>query len=233
MASRTGRWSMLLLLGGALFLVGLGAWFLGGDGDLPIEPAPTPLAATPSVIGTPDTSVVAPTAEAALNAASLLDRTFARDDEALSVLPEAVRRRMTPAAAAREYFDSSATFDYRGFSTPEVRAAEYALVRVLLERMTGPAHAGLRSLLAEYQSTIRREPAANWLWRQEHVVESAALLEEVDDAARVSVVVRFTRWFADGGNAQVRSALLLELARDAFGVWRISGWEALSDTLLP
>ena len=140
---------------------------------------------------------------------------------------------MTPSGAAREYFDRTASFDYRSLSSGEVRAAERALARLLLERLTGAAHEQMRELVVDYEADTNRAPVANWLWRQEHAVESAALLEETAQLARVSVVVRFARWFAGGEELRMRSVLLLDLERDAFGIWRISGWEARGDTVLP
>ena len=233
MLSRAGRLLLLLLGVGVLFAIGLGSWLLSDAGDLTPGPAATPDAsAIASVAATADASIAAPSAAPADDAATLITRALDRDAPR-STLPAALRRRMEPAAAVREYFDSSGTFDYRSLDAAEVRAAERVLAGVLLERLTGAAHEQMRSLIVDYQSAPGRDPGASWLWRQEHAVESAALLEEVDGASRVSVVVRFTRWFAGGEKLRMRSSLILDLDRDAFGLWRISGWEALGDTLLP
>ena len=217
---RTRRWP-LLLIGVALLLpLGLGAvLFLGAGGDT--------AAATPAV--TPAPRAFPPTATPTRR--DLVERVLDPERD-YGDASAAFQARRSPEGAILDYFETTGRYDYRSLSQPELRAAQLALTDLILERTTGAARRQMLAWFDEYLTdNLDRGPV--WLWRQHATVESTATIEQTPDYARVAASIVFTRWFSNDVSQRVRSRFRFELHRSYDGVWRMAGWEALGDTLIP
>ena len=217
---RTQRWP-LLLIGAALLLpLGLGAvLFLGNGSDT--------AAATPTV--TPAPRAFPPTATPTRR--ELVERVL-DPERGYGDASVAFQVRRSPEGAIRDYFETTGRYDYRSLSQQELRAAQLALTDLILERTTGAARRQLLAWFDEYL-TANLDRGLVWLWRQHAAVESTATIEQTPDYARVAASIVFTRWFSNDVSQRVRSRFRFELHRSYDGVWRMAGWEALGDTLIP
>ena len=217
---RTRRWP-LLLIGAALLLpLGLGAVLFLGNGGERGDGAAT---ATPPARTFPPTAT--PTRRELVARVLDPERDYGDASAAFQV-------RRSPEGAIRDYFETTARYDYRSLSHQELRAAQLALTDLILERTTGAAR---RQMLAWFDEYLidNLDPGPVWLWRQYAAVESTATIEQSTDYARVAASIVFTRWFSNDVSQRVRSRFRFELHRSYDGVWKMAGWEALGDTLVP
>ena len=217
---RTRLWP-LLLIGAALLLpLGLGAVLFPGNGGDSNDA--TPAAAPPA----PRTFPPSATATRRELVERVLDpeRDYGDASAAFQV-------RRSPEGAIRDYFETTARYDYRSLSQPELRVAQLGLTDLILERTTAAARRQLLAWFDEYL-TDNLAPGPVWLWRQHAEVESTATIEQRTDYARVAASIVFTRWFSNDVSQRVRSRFRFELHRSYDGVWRMAGWEALGDTLI-
>lgn len=217
---RTRPWP-LLLIGAALLLpLGLGAVLLLGNGGERGDDAAT---ATPPARAFPPTAT--PTRRDLVGRVLDPERDYGYASPAFQV-----RRR--PEGAIRDYFESTGRYDYRSLSQQELRAAQLELTDLILERTTGAARRQLLAWFDEYL-TDDLDPGPVWLWRQHAAVESTATIEQSSDYALVAASIVFTRWFSNDVSQRVRSRFRFELHRSYDGIWRMAGWEALGDALIP
>jgi len=219
---RTQRWP-LLLIGAALLLpLGLGAVLLLGNGD-------DADAGGGAATATPPARTFPPTATPTRR--EIVERVLdpERDYGDASV---AFQARRSPEGAIRDYFETTGRYDYRSLSHQQLRAAQLELTDLILERTTGAARSQMLAWFDEYLAP-NLDPGPVWLWRQHAEVESTATIEQTTDYARVAASIVFTRWFSNDVSQRVRSRFRFELHRSYDGIWRMAGWEALGDTLIP